>query len=180
MDASALSWMISVDPGSKSAWALWRLSTSARKEWSLVTLGRIVDAGFSECRSLLARLRNERGVDWAQAALVVEGQFYSGRKGQSPWCDVSKLIESRCAWSCAALDAGAQVEVIQPGEWIVQATRGVPGETSKDRIKAMARRWMPGLRLVADEHDALLLGIWWLRGERQMVSREISSRRDVA
>jgi hypothetical protein len=180
MDAVGLRWLLSVDPGSKSAWALWRLTGAAREEWSLVAVGRVVDAGFLECRALLARIRNDRGVDWSQAALVVEGQFYSGRKGQSPWIDVSRLIESRCSWSCAALDAGAQVEVVQPGEWIVQATKGMPGETSKERIRAMARRWMPGLRLVADEHDALLLGIWWLRSERQAISRVMETREGAA
>lgn len=176
-----MDWLLSVDPGTHSAWALWRRDNEA-DSWSLVASGRLEAPDAPEVFALLGELSAPDGpVDWARAHVVVEGQWYRpptrGRDGaaryhSADFGSVMTLIESRCAWIDAAAIAGAQTEVVPPGEWIPAATKGAPGATSTERVAAMARWWMPGLRMVgADEPAAVLLGIWWLRERRQRIVR---------
>jgi hypothetical protein len=116
------------------------------------------------------RLLESLGVDWTQAHVVVEGQFYvdhtvSKRRGyqSSPWTDVERLIECRVAWQSAAALLGASTSTAAPGTWIPQTTKGAPGATSKERIQLVVRRWLLGVPLAGDEHDAALMGCWYVR-----------------
>jgi hypothetical protein len=150
-------WLLSVDPGTHAAWVLWECSGST---WTPVRVGRAKAPSACDCRALLGQLLP----DWSEAVVVVEGQFYSGRKGQSPFQDVARLMELRCAWQHAAELAGATVEVVAPWRWIPAISSGAPGETTKQRIKWVVARLLPGLRLRADEFDAAGLGCWWVQG----------------
>jgi len=170
--------LLSVDPGTHSAWALWTNNGSAGAR---AAKGRLAAPDAPEAFALLGELGRAHGVDWARAVVAVEGQWYrpptKARDGSTSYhsadfASVAALIVSRCAWIDAAAIAGAETEVVPPSEWITPATTGAPGKNPPERVVAMARRWMPGLRMVGgDEPAAVLLGIWWLRSRQQRVVR---------
>lgn len=169
-----LLWLLSVDPGTHSAWVLWEHDVMVARAWRPVRVGRLELPATGEPRVLRCqRLLLALGVDWSRTHVVVEGQFYvdhrvSKRRGyqSSPWTDVELLIECRAAWQDAATLLGASTSTALPGAWILAMTRGERGSDSKARIKAACRRRLPRLELVADEHDAALLGLWWLQEQR--------------
>jgi len=121
-------WMLSVDPGTHSAWALWECVGIV---WMLRRVGRTHDARICEVWELLGELLG----DWRDAHIVVEGQWHScvgvmrRERGAAPWSDVAVIIESRCVWTAAAELAGASVEVAPAAMWIRAMTAGAPGET---------------------------------------------------
>lgn len=156
--------LISVDPGTHAAWCLWE--RLGERRWTPVRVGREPAPTVGDCRRILRGLLPS----WREAALVVEGQFYTPRKGFSPWNDVATLIELRCRWEDAAvLEGAAEVLVAAPGTWIPALTRGAPGASSKDRIRFVVGQLLPGVPLVGDEHDAVGLGCWWVRGRGHLV-----------
>lgn len=159
--------LLSVDPGAHSAWVLWERAGES-PTWSPRRVGREAAPTALECRRLLGQLLP----DWGRAALVVEGQFFSGKAGHSPWHAVEKLVEARCRWQHAAeLCGAADVTVVRGSEWIPKLTRGAPGEDSKARIRFVVEHLLPGVPLRADEWDAAGLGCWWVREHGGRVAR---------
>lgn len=163
-------WLLSVDPGTHSAWALWECVGIV---WELRRVGRMHEARICEVTNLLGELLG----DWRDAHVVVEGQWHSctaalrRQEGAAPWPDVVVIVESRCAWEYAAELAGASVEVVPPATWIRAMTAGIDGADSDARIKAAARARWPQLELEADEHAAVLLGTWWTQRAGVVVGR---------
>lgn len=166
--------LLSVDPGTHSAWALWREVADGR--WDLTRVGREKAPSARECVALLREL----GVSGPEAHLVVEGQFYSPKRGFSPWNDVALLIELRCRWLAAAELLEATTEVVTPGLWIPAMTKGAPGADSKARIRWVCGMLLPGVPLAGDEHDAALLGAWWVRRSGGIVAaRHLAAEKEV-
>lgn len=154
----ALHWLLSIDPGTHSAWVLWEQVAPGR--WSPIRVGRETAPSVRECLDVLGGLLPT----WCEAAVVVENQFYVPKRGFSPWNDVATLIEIRCRWQHAGeIARAAQVEVVAPGRWIPAMTKGAPGGTSKDRIRWTVSQLLPTVPLAGDEYDAAGLGAWWVR-----------------
>ncbi len=163
--------LLAVDPGTHAAFSFWE-RVSARV-WALVRVGRTQAPDIRAVKALMGELLPA----WSGEQLVVEGQFYvdhriAAKRGYqaSPWKDVETLIELRCWWQAAAVDLGAGALVVDPGRWINAITKGFPGATTKDRIRAVVRALLPGVELEDDEHDAALLGCWWIIGRHCSVT----------
>ncbi len=167
------SWLLSVDPGNHAAYALWELSDT--ETWSVRCYGRLEEGDAGDVFTLLAALEEDYDIDWPEAVLAVEGQWYDGGRrtgGQSThYRAVERIVESRCAWSDAAVIAGAEAEVVPPGVWIRAVSKGAPGATPAERVSAVRRRVFPDLETTADEDAALMLGAWWLRQRGQRIAR---------
>jgi hypothetical protein len=152
-----MKYLVSIDPGSKSAWALWI-------DFELVKFGRIKNCTVDIAYQLFDELKKDI---WIPDTLVaVEGQWFrlptmkNGRKQyhSANFDRVIKIVESRCWYQAAAIIHGAEVRVIDPGKWIPAMTRGVGGKNSDERIKAAAQLRHPEIKMIADEHAAVLLG----------------------
>ena len=177
-----ISWLLSIDPGTNSAWALWSRATGGTFHLERIGRHRIREAGsyrapnVLECQSLLVDLSVALRIDWSQAHVVVEGQFFvAHRPGRtsSPWTDVECLIESRMSWQDAALAAGASTSSAAPSKWIKAMTKGFEGKTSKERIEAAVAARFGNIEVEAggDESDAILLGAWWLEEQGLRATR---------
>lgn len=162
--------LLSVDPGKSSGWAYW----CPCAPWQLVVYGRLLGADVVDISSLLGRLQPD---GWVGCHVVVEGQWYRPGNNGSPFGDVVKIIESRCAWADAALLAGAETSVAPPGQWIKQMTSGAPGATPDDRIRYRVRQQYTHLKVVQDENPAILLGDWWLTRHHHRIHRDHASMR---
>jgi len=149
--------LLSVDPGTSAAWVLWREVAEGR--WAPLRVGREKAPSTRSCLALLGQL----GLGGPSDTLVVEGQFYTPKRGFSPWTDVATLIELRAWWMAAADLLGVAVEVVPPGTWIPVMTKGAPGATTKDRLRWVCGVLLPWVPLAADEHDAAALGVWWIK-----------------
>lgn len=180
--------LLTVDPGNSSGWALWDRDPGARaltlRRFGLLRLDAV--DGVLEATELLGEL----SPSWLGARVVVEGQWFrcpacharehgreAGRGSTlSLFRTVQRLIENRCAWQHAARMAGAEVEVASPGTWIPAVTKGLLGKSPDDRIRQRVRQEWPQLDATADEHPALLLGLWWAQKHRGRCVVEISGK----
>lgn len=168
-----MSALLSVDPGTKSAWALWLEDDDGA--WVVRAYGRVSAPDAVDAFTLLGTLAREYGIDWPGSTLVVEGQWFDGGRRSTHFRAVERLIESRCGWQDAALIAGAAVEVVSPGRWMRAVSKGAPGEDAAGRVRAVCERVLPGCVVSEDEAAALMLGLYWLRQS----GRRVACRRVV-
>ena len=160
-------YLLSVDPGNHSGWALWRKFT---RNWYVRRWGRTKGADAATIYRLMTE-GELSDIDWNDCHVAVEGQWFrlpiikSGRKHypSANFESVAKIVESRCNWVAAAQILGASIEVVPPGVWIPAMTKEARGNTPDACIKWAARQRYPDLKMVADEHAAILLGDYVLK-----------------
>lgn len=173
--------LLTVDPGHASGWAFWERNAEERT-LRLLRFGllRLDVAEPDDAILMVNELLGGLAPTWLGSLLVVEGQWFhcplckaraTGRRlpagaAVGHFRAVQRLIETRCAWQGAARIAGADTELAPPGSWIPAMTRRLRGDTPDDRIRERVRLEWPALRPVADEHPALLLGLWWAQKHR--------------
>lgn len=153
-------YLISIDPGSKSAWAFW-------ENGKLMNFGRNKDIDADKAFDFFT---NFDQFDRRKTLVAIEGQWFrlptmkNGKKvyHSANYSRVVKIIESRCWYQAAAEINGFETFIIDPGKWIPVMTRGLSGNKTDDRIKLAAKMYHPETKLIADEYAAVLLGeyVW--------------------
>ena len=170
-----MTYLLSVDPGRKSAIAVWNDDTD------LLHVGRIDGMEPRIIYDLLRNLTGDGSIFGIQKwKVIVEGQWFrlptmrNGRKvyHSADFKSVSKVVESRAYWIAAAKILCLDTEIIDPGVWIPAMTRGAPGETPDARIKWAVKQRFQERKIIADENAAVLMGIFYSNKQKKGVTDE--------